>query len=155
MRTEYKEGGLVTREDVGLVFKSRNGNEYKLIGIVKEEHPGDHVACFIDKHSNVMKLLTKNGKEHLRPSKSYDDDLVSFVGPDFTEDKKLRKFEFEAYVGENPTKENERIDPESSLDKTFGYPCGHKLVINKNSYHPHYQYTSKWKITMEELRNEN
>jgi len=63
--------------------------------------------------------------------------------------KKTRKFVFEAYVGENPTKENERI--KSALDKAFGYSCGHKLVINKNSYHPYYEHTSKWKVTMEEI----
>lgn len=86
MRTEYNEGDLLTKEDIGLVFKTRDSIEYKLTALIKEKREGDHVAVLVDKNMTDIIILTKKGKDHDKPN-LYKSDLVSFVGSEFTEDK--------------------------------------------------------------------
>ncbi len=169
MRTEYIEGDLLTKEDVGLVFKTRDGREYKLTAIVKETREGEHVAAFVDKDMTDILLLTRKGKDHDKPN-LYNADLVSFVGPDFTEDKKLREFEFEAWIGENHsqpihtanecihTVEEHNRNCHDPMSKQFGYHI--TGILNRGRIESYFfskecKYKfKKWKFTMKELPND-
>lgn len=96
MRTEYKEGDLLTKEDIGLVFKSREDREWKIV-------------CFSDKFLNITMV---NKEQNTSINIEYDgyfynkvvqdiNDLISFVGQDFTEEKKQpRIFTYEGYLNE-------------------------------------------------------
>jgi len=81
MRTEYNEGDLLTKEDIGLVFKGKNGKKWRIINFLlhKESYP------FIGL-SDCGSLMMGFSLHGIAQFSTYE--LVSFVGPYFTEDKK-------------------------------------------------------------------
>jgi len=151
MRTEYKEGELLTKEDIGLVFKSRDGNEWKLVAFLDvpkiEFHSLYKIIAISNKRSDPSKF-TINGD--FDADDKCEHDLVSFVGPDFTEDKKLRKFEFEAYLSELP---NVEFTSQLAISKELGHACGSLFTEKKDAILSIFEKntTSKWKVTMQEL----
>lgn len=127
-------------------YRMRNNGIAKVIHICKK---GGFPVLYIctEDIAEIMESCTITGKYHFT-TEGHPKDLIEFIGSKLP--KRVRKFEFEAWIGENPTRLNERKDPESALDQIFGYSCGRKLVLNKRSYHPHYEHTTKWKVTLEE-----
>ena len=67
---------------------------------------------------------------------------------EYIEPKKPRKFEFEAFIGENPN--NKMIFDNSCTDQAFGYYTSH-IQKNKLSLSDNYEIISKFKVTMEEI----
>lgn len=70
-----------------------------------------------------------------------------FKFKEYTESKP-RKFEFEAFIGENPN--NKMIFDNSCTDQAFGYYTSH-IQKNKLSLSDNYEIISKFKVTMEEI----
>lgn len=107
MRTSYTEGELLTKDDIGLVFKNGEGQEWKIVCIDETRIP-DRTIVAINKDQDRYENYYSNGYFGNRfETMEYDlvsFDLVSFVGPDFTEEKAPapQKLEFEGYV--NPGK---------------------------------------------------
>lgn len=134
MRTEYKEGDLLTKEDIGLVFKDREGYEVKITHY--DERDEDYALTTMNK-IGYKYYLTNTGSRLWE--KSHQNDLVSFVGPDFTEDKKHIKIEFEATL---------RDCLNSKATSLLG-----DYLKNKN-YVEHLFINAKFKFTMEELPND-
>lgn len=60
MRTEYKEGELLTKEDIGLIFKSLCGIEFRVEKINEHE---DYKILGRDVHNNPY-AFTENGKRY-------------------------------------------------------------------------------------------
>lgn len=151
MRTEYKEGDLLTKEDIGLVFKTKGGQEFKIVCLCEKT---EYITLVNNAQCDSYKILNLNGKHDGLDYTSLFD-LVSFVGPDFTEDKKLRRFEFEAYLGENP------CSPPFEHN-TVQLAVGHYTTILHNDFltlesavnNTGCNNISKWKITMKELPND-
>jgi len=80
MRTEYKPGDLLTKDDIGLVFRGRDFREWKISEIISLANR----FIVIDKDGNEGRYLREDGRWGLHDG-YYDCDLVSFVGPDFSE----------------------------------------------------------------------
>lgn len=173
MRTEYKEGELLTKDDIGLVFKTRDGNQIKILAFLNVHYIP---IITIDNNNKDIRRYTENGKFKFEgvglSDGAYEFDLISFVGPDFTEDKKLRKFEFEGWIGEDTSrplhtanqcihdKETHDETCHDPIDKQFGYDV--TGILNRSLVNAHlfsekdckFKF-KKWKIIMEELPNEN
>lgn len=149
MRISYTEGELLTKDDIGLVFKDRIGRQWK-IECFSELYK---LLVVINKDRNDWNNLTEYGKEDDKFDE--DCDFVSLVGFDFTEDKELRKFEFEAEIVENKS-----MPPQSFLGKILGHILGHDACgfykigsFTKENLSEGVEL-SKWKLTMEELPND-
>jgi len=79
MRTSYTEGELLTKDDVGLVFRARDGQQWKVVCVSSE----GHVLALNEKNDDYNRLYS-DGKLSAT-DKIFDEDLVSFVGSEFTE----------------------------------------------------------------------
>ena len=146
MRTEYKEGEELTANDVGLVFRSRDGKQWKIVCVSTEGH-----ILTLNKCNDDYNRLYLDGKLSANNKTEFDEDLVSFVGPDFTEEKKLRRFEFDSFILEFPESPPNRDD---SIDLAIGMSCSvpspHKIWFSEEEM----KNVKKFKITMEELPND-
>lgn len=145
MRTSYTEGELLTKDDIGLVFKCLNDEEYRIVCVCTN---GVTVIA-VNKEGNYFLQFNGNGKINYKGSDEYD--LVSFVGPNFTENKPLRKFEFEANIC--AVHDREFITLKNINGKIFNKEIV-KIKFLCDEF-PYIENDKKYKITMEELPNEN
>jgi len=83
MRTSYKEGELLTKEDIGLVFKSLCGIEFMIEKINERE---DYKILARDVHNNPY-AFTENGTRYEVGGAPNILNFSSFVGKCFTQDK--------------------------------------------------------------------
>jgi len=148
MRTEYKEGDLLTKEDIGLVFKSRDEKQWK-ISCINNEFGVIIINKNQDNWYHVSTIGRADGMGY-----NNDCDIVSFIGPDFTEDKKLRIFEFEGYLGEHLAAPYEHNCIQVALGHFTTTIHNNLEILGSALANTTYSKISKWKITMEELLND-
>lgn len=152
MRTSYTEGELLTKDDIGLVFKSRSGEQWKLIALLDSRM----AAILVNFENKSCRHLRRNGKSVGKEFQEYitGDDLVSFVGPEFSDevDKKVpRKFEFEGYIYED--KESKSFVDIYAIPTALRY-CASSPFIKPDPFREKSNMT-KWKFTMEEILDES
>jgi hypothetical protein len=99
-------------------------------------------------HNNLDKIIVN---ENVKMYITYEDIFLSYKAlkyKEYIEPKKPRKFEFEAFIGENPN--NKMIFDNSCTDQAFGYYTSY-IYRKKEPLLDDYKIISKFKITMQEI----
>lgn len=156
MRTNYQEGDSITEEDVGLVFRSRNGEQWKILCILYEDFIP---VVAVNSKNTIVKKFNGDGQDGFRQTliAPRDLDLVSFVGSYFEEDKKHRKFEFDCELIEKQSEiYSDKSLCQNITSKNIGHSCSGLSNVGRYSKEclNNDEKISKWKITMEELLDE-
>lgn len=82
MRTEYREGEILTKDDIGLVFKSGDGVEWRVMAILDMSKKG---VFAINSQNNCYVEFERNGKYLIYGDPNHTKcNLVAFVGLNFT-----------------------------------------------------------------------
>ena len=127
-------------------YKTRRCHNVKVVHICKNK---SSVMVIDPENDDYVTSRTENGSVYSHQTD--DNDLIKYLGAE--EPNKPRKFEFEAYLGEDENKHSSSFYAlENALGHITTFFCTEESVKLYNLFTSiEWPKISKWKVTMEEI----